>query len=108
MQGNINVPDQAKSSVPFFRVWCLVELQAARVSNKPIIMQGGTRDVTSAYPNIQFKSSYNMLSKMNQAETYKSKAFKKFIQNFYLTNLPKNLPKIISKTEKKGFIKKQE
>ena len=65
MQGNINVPDQAKSSVPFFRVWCLVELQAARVSNKPIIMQGGQRDVTSSYPNIQFNSSYNMLSKMN-------------------------------------------
>eukprot|EP00505_MAST-04D_sp_SCG-Rhode-Island_P001120 Stramenopile-MAST_4_protein_1120 len=64
MSGNINVPAAARSSVPFFRVWCLVELQAARTASVPIIMQGGGRDVNSVWPAIKFVPSYDMLAKM--------------------------------------------
>ena len=64
MSGNIDVPAAARSSVPFFRVWCLVELQAARTASVPIIMQGGGRDVNSVWPVIKFIPSYDMLSKM--------------------------------------------
>jgi ankyrin repeat protein len=64
ISGNVTVPKVARCSVPFFRVWCLVELQAAQSSNKPIIMKGGNRDPSSVYPNIRFVPSYDMLSKM--------------------------------------------
>ena len=64
MAGKIDVPSAARKSIPFFRVWCLVELQAALSSGIPVIMQGGCRDRDLNWPNIIFTPSYDMLSKL--------------------------------------------
>ena len=40
--GKVTVPESAWRQVAFMRVWCLVELQAARDNGKPVVMCCGS------------------------------------------------------------------